>query len=99
MNVDGGGQGDNYADQAVYYYYKRMGYDLRGGYLGFPIYSRLHAATLTQEVKRRGAIMVEQTKALKKATNKPLKVQYTGIQIFAHASNHFSSKSSPAPSL
>src|SRR6266851_2668961 len=64
---DGRVQGDNYADQAVYYYYKRMGYDLRGGYLGFPIYSRLHAATLTQEVKRRGAIMVEQTKALKKA--------------------------------
>src|SRR6266480_1366298 len=61
---DGRVQGDNYADQAVYYYYKRMGYDLKGGYLGFPIYSRLHAATLTQEVKRRGAIMVEQAKAL-----------------------------------
>jgi len=87
-------QGDNYADQALYYYYKRLGYDLRGGYLGFPIYSRLHAATLNQEVKRRGAIMVEQAKALKKATNKPVKVQYTGIQVFAQATNDLYYKSS-----
>ena len=87
-------QGDNYADQALYYYYKRLGYDLRGGYLGFPIYSRLHAATLNQEVKRRGAIMVEQAKALKKATNKPVKVQYTGIQVFAQATNDLHYKSS-----
>src|SRR5437588_770712 len=92
--TDGRVQGDNYADQAVYYYYKRMGYDLKGGYLGFPIYSRLHAATLTQEVKRRGAIMVEQAKALKKATNKPTKVQYTGIQVFAQATNDLYYKSS-----
>src|SRR2546423_15195760 len=74
---DGRVQGDNYADQAVYYYYKRMGYDLKGGYLGFPIYSRLHAATLTQEVKRRGAITVEHGKTLTKATNKPTKGHYT----------------------
>jgi methionine synthase II (cobalamin-independent) len=87
-------QGDNYADQALYYYYKRLGYDLRGGHLGFPIYSRLHAATLNQEVKRRGAIMVEQAKALKKATNKPVKVQYTGIQVFAQATNDLYYKSS-----
>jgi methionine synthase II (cobalamin-independent) len=91
---DGRVQGDNYADQALYYYYKRLGYDLRGGYLGFPIYSRLHAATLNQEVKRRGAIMVEQAKALKKATNKPVKVQYTGIQVFAQATNDLYYKSS-----
>ncbi len=91
---DGRVQGDNYADQALYYYYKRLGYDLKGGYLGFPIYSRLHAATLTQEVKRRGAIMVEQAKALKKATNKPVKVQYIGIQVFAQATNDLYYKSS-----
>ena len=45
--TDGRLHGDNYADQAVYYYLKRLGYDLKGGHLGFPIYSRLHAATLT----------------------------------------------------
>jgi 5-methyltetrahydropteroyltriglutamate--homocysteine methyltransferase len=92
--TDGRLQGDNYADQAVYYYYKRLGYDLKGGYLGFPIYSRLHAATLTHEVKRRGAIMVEQAKALKRATDKPIKIQYNGIQVIAQATNDLHYKSS-----
>ena len=87
-------QADDYAEQALYYYYKRMGYDLRGGNLGFPIYSRLHAATVTQEIKRRGQMMVEQTRALKRATNKPIKVQYTGIQVFAQATNDLYYKSS-----
>jgi 5-methyltetrahydropteroyltriglutamate--homocysteine methyltransferase len=36
--TDGRLHGDNYADQAVYYYLKRLGYDLKGGHLGFPIY-------------------------------------------------------------
>jgi 5-methyltetrahydropteroyltriglutamate--homocysteine methyltransferase len=84
---DGRLQGDNYAEQAVYYYHKRLGYDLKGGYLGFPIYSRLHAATLTHEIKRRGAIMVEQAKALKRATDKPTKIQYTGVQVLAQCTN------------
>ncbi len=87
-------QGDDYAVQALYYYYKRLGYNLKGGYLGFPIYSRLHAATLTEEVKRHGAIMVEQAKALKRATNKPTKVQYTGVQVLAQATNDLHYKSS-----
>ncbi len=88
-------QADDYAEQAVYYYYRRMGYELKGGgYLGFPIYSRLHAGTLTQEVKRRGQMMIEQTRALKRATNKPIKVQYTGIQVFAQATNDLHYKSS-----
>ncbi|MGZ4650018.1 MAG: cobalamin-independent methionine synthase II family protein [Kineosporiaceae bacterium] len=85
--TDGRLQGDNYADQAVYYYMRRLGYDLKGGHLGFPIYSRLHAGTLTQELKRRGALMVEQARALKKATNKPTKVQYTGVQVLAQCTN------------
>jgi methionine synthase II (cobalamin-independent) len=92
--TDGRLHGDNYAEQAVYYYYKRLGYDLKGGYLGFPIYSRLHAATLTHEVKRRGAIMVEQAKALKRVTKKPTKVQYTGVQVLAQATNDLYYKSS-----
>lgn len=84
---DGRVHGDNYAEQAVYYYHKRMGYDLKGGFLGFPIYSRLHAASLTHEVKRRGAIMLEQAKALKRATNRATKVQYTGVQVLAQCTN------------
>ncbi|ABS70076.1 2-hydroxypropyl-CoM lyase (plasmid) [Xanthobacter versatilis] len=91
---DGRVHGDNYAEQALYYYYRRLGYDLKGGYLGFPIYSRLHAGTLTGEVRRHGAIMVEQAKALKKATGKPTKVQYTGVQALTQATNDLHYKSS-----
>jgi methionine synthase II (cobalamin-independent) len=92
--ADGRVHGDNYADQALYYYFRRLGYNLKGGYLGFPIYSRLHAATLDQEIKRRGAIMVEQARALLRATRKPTKIQYTGIQVLAQATNDLHYKSS-----
>lgn len=85
--ADGRLQGDNYADVAVYYYLKRLGYDLSGGHLGFPIYSRLHAGTITQEIKRRGQMMIEQARALKRATDKPVKIQYTGVQVLAQCSN------------
>ena len=44
-------------------------------------------APSTQEIKRRGAIMVEQARALKQATNKPTKVQYTGVQVLAQCTN------------
>ena len=87
-------QADDYAEQAVYYYFRRMGYEMHGGQLGFPIYSRLHAATTTQKIKLHGQMMVEQTRALKKATNKPIKVQYTGIQVFAQATNDLHYKAS-----
>lgn len=85
--ADGRVHGDNYADQALYYYYRRLGYNLKGGHLGFPIYSRLHAASLDQPIKRHGSLMVEQAKALKRATNKPTKVQYTGIQVLSQVTN------------
>lgn len=85
--TDGRLHGDNYADTALYYYLKRLGYDLKGGHLGFPIYSRLHAGTLEQEVRRHGAIMVEQAKALRRATSKPTKIQYTGVQVLAQCTN------------
>jgi 5-methyltetrahydropteroyltriglutamate--homocysteine methyltransferase len=86
--------GDNYADQAVYYYLKRLGYDLKGGHLGFPIYSRLHSGTVTKAIQRHGAMMVEQAKALRRATKKPIKVQYTGVQVLAQVTNDLFYKSS-----
>ena len=85
--TDGRLHGDNYADQAVYYYHKRLGYQMGGGYLGFPIYSRLHASTLNQAVTPGGGIMIEQARALRKLTKKPTKVQYTGIQVLAQTTN------------
>jgi len=91
---DGRVHGDNYAEQAVYYYYRRLGYDLKGGFLGFPIYSRLHAATAAREIRRHGAMMVEQARALKAATKKPTKIQYTGVQVLGQATNDLHYKSS-----
>jgi methionine synthase II (cobalamin-independent) len=86
--TDGRLHGDNYADTAVYHYLRCMGYDLRGGgHLGFPIYSRLHTGTIEHEIKRRGAMMVEQARALKRATKKATKVQYTGVQVLAQCTN------------
>lgn len=85
--ADGRVHGDNYADAAVYYYLRRMGYNLQGGHLGFPIYSRLHSGTVEREIKRYGAMMVEQAKALLRATNKPVKIQYTGVQVLAQCTN------------
>jgi 5-methyltetrahydropteroyltriglutamate--homocysteine methyltransferase len=90
---DGRLQGDNYGD-ILYYYFRRMGYSLRGGSLGFPIYSRLHSATIEQEIKRHGTMMVEQARALKRATSKPTKVQYTGVQVLAQCTNDLYYKSS-----
>jgi len=92
--ADGRVHGDNYADQALYYYFRRLGYNLKGGHLGFPIYSRLHAATLDQEIRRHGSLMVEQARALKLATGKPTKVQYTGVQVLAQCTNDLHYKSS-----
>jgi Cobalamin-independent synthase, Catalytic domain len=91
---DGRVHGDNYADQSLYYYFKRLGYDLSGDYLGLPIYSRLHTATIVQEIKWRGPIMVEQARAVKQATSKPVKIQYPGIQLLAKVTNDLYYKSS-----
>lgn len=85
--ADGRVHGDNYADQAVYYYMKRLGYNLRGGQLGFPIYSRLHSGTVEGPIRRYGQLMVEQARALKRATSKPTKIQYTGVQVLAQCTN------------
>lgn len=83
---DGRIQADSYGD-ILYYYMRRLGYEIHGGQLGFPIYSRLHAATLREPIRRRGGLMVEQARALRAATDKPIKVQYTGIQVLAQCTD------------
>ena len=91
---DGRVQGDNYVDQIVYYYLKRLGYSMHGEYLATPLYSDLHSATCHQEIKRYGPIMIQQARALKRATDKPIKVQYTGVQALAQCTNDHYYKSS-----
>lgn len=85
--ADGRVHGDNYADTVLYYYLKKMGYDMHGGNLAFPIYSRLHSGTISQPIRRQGPMMVEAAKALKKATDKPVKIQYPGIQVLGQCTN------------
>ena len=84
---DGRVHGDNYAEQALYYSMRRLGYELRGGQLGFPIYSRMHGATLRKPFERHGSIMVEQARALRSLTRKPIKVQYVGLQTLLLCTN------------
>lgn len=85
--ADGRIQADNYAD-ILYYYMRKLGYELRGGQLGFPIYSRLHAGTLRQPIRKGASLMIEQARALRAATQKPIKVQYTGIQVLTQCTNN-----------
>nr|BBD49883.1 epoxyalkane coenzyme M transferase [Alteromonadaceae bacterium PE-TB08W] len=84
---DGRLHGDNYADSVLYYYMRQLGYDLYGGQLGIPVYSKLHAGTARQQIKLRGELMVEQARALRRATTKPIKIQYTGVQPLAQCTN------------
>src|ERR1700693_1315885 len=49
---DGRVHGDNYADAALYYYLRRLGYDLKGGHLGFPIYSRPRALAIAKAMNQ-----------------------------------------------
>lgn len=84
---DGRLHADNYSDSVLYYYMRQLGYDIYGGQLGIPIYSKLHSATLSEKVKLRGELMVEQARALRRATDKPIKIQYTGVQPLAQCTN------------
>ena len=67
---------------------------MHGEYLATPLYSDLHSATCHQEIKRYGPIMIQQARALKRATDKPIKVQYTGVQALAQCTNDYYYKSS-----
>jgi len=72
----------------LYYYPERMtGYEPYGPLIGLPIYSRLYAPTCVGPIRRKVPMMVPVAKALKKATNKPIKIQYTGVQVMAQATN------------
>lgn len=80
--------GDSPYGQILYHYVERMtGYELQGPPIGLPIYSSLYAPTCVGEVRRRFPFHLDTLKALKKATNKPVKISYVGIQVLALATN------------
>jgi 5-methyltetrahydropteroyltriglutamate--homocysteine methyltransferase len=81
--------GDSPYGQILYHYYERMsGYKLAGPPIGLPIYSTLFAPTCHGEVRREYPFHLANLRATRKATTKPVKISYTGIQVLAAATNN-----------
>jgi 5-methyltetrahydropteroyltriglutamate--homocysteine methyltransferase len=81
-----GGEGA-YA-QLLYHYMERMtGFEMNGPNLAVPIYSALYAPTCVGEIRRRHPFHVDTLKALRRSTDKPIKISYTGIGALTAATN------------
>jgi methionine synthase II (cobalamin-independent) len=81
--------GDSPYGQILYHYVERMtGYKLSGPPIGLPIYSTLYAPTCVGEVRREHPFHLANLRAVRKATKKPVKISYTGIQVLAAATNN-----------
>ncbi|MDT4970180.1 MAG: 2-hydroxypropyl-CoM lyase [Pseudonocardiales bacterium] len=81
--------GDSPYGQILYHYIERMtGYKLSGPPIGLPIYSTLYAPTCVGEVRREYPFHTAALRAVRKATRKPVKISYTGIQVLAAATNN-----------
>ena len=81
--------GDSPYGQIVYHYAERLsGYKLSGPPIGLPIYSTLYAPTCVGEVRREYPFHMAGLRAVRKATKKPVKISFTGIQVLAAASNN-----------
>ncbi len=80
--------GDSPYGVVIYHYYERLhGYEMSGPQIGLPIYSSLFAPTVTGEVRRKAPLHKANLRAVRKATKKPVKVSYQGLQVLAAASN------------
>jgi methionine synthase II (cobalamin-independent) len=81
--------GDSPYGQILYHYIERMtGYKLSGPPIGLPIYSTLFSPTCVGEVRREHPFHLATLRAVRKATTKPVKVSYTGIQVLAAATTN-----------
>ena len=80
--------GDSPYLQVVYHYYERVtGYEMQGPPVGLPIYSTAFQPTLVGELRRRHPFHKATLLAVRKATKKPVKVSYIGMQVLAAATN------------
>lgn len=80
--------GDTPYGGILYHYYERLhGYEMSGPPIGLPIYSTLFAPTVVDDVRRRHSFHMATLRAVRKATNKPVKISYNGIQVLTLASN------------
>ena len=81
--------GDSPYGTILYYYLERMkGYKLSGPPIGLPIYSTLFSPTCVGEIEREYPFHLAQLRATRKATNKPVKVSYTGLCVIAAATTN-----------
>lgn len=81
--------GDSPYGQILYHYIERMtGYRTDGPPIGLPIYSTLYSPTAVGEVRREHPFHLATLRAMRKATTRPIKVSYTGIQVLAAASTN-----------
>jgi methionine synthase II (cobalamin-independent) len=81
--------GDSPYGAIIYHYYERLGgYRMAGPAIGLPIYSTLYAPTCVAEVRREFPFHLATLRAVRKATKKPVKISYTGIQVLAAATNN-----------
>lgn len=81
--------GDSPYGTILYHYVERMtGYKLSGPPIGLPIYSTLYSPTVVGEVRRENPFHLANLRAARKATKKPVKVSYVGIQVLAAASTN-----------
>lgn len=81
--------GDSPYGTILYHYVERMtGYKLSGPPIGLPIYSTLFSPTCVGEVRREHPIHLATLRATRRATRKPVKISYTGIQVLAAATTN-----------
>jgi 5-methyltetrahydropteroyltriglutamate--homocysteine methyltransferase len=72
--------GEDAYGQLLYHYMERMtGMELDGPNLAVPIYSMLYAPTCVGEVRRRYSFHLDTLKAMRRVTDRPIKISYTGI--------------------
>lgn len=81
--------GDSPYGQILYHYAERLtGVRMSGPPIGLPIYSTLYAPTIVDKVRREHPFHLPTLRAVRKATKKPVKVSYVGIQVLAAAANN-----------
>jgi methionine synthase II (cobalamin-independent) len=81
--------GDSPYAQIIYHYYGRMaGFKPSGTNIGLPIYSTLYSPTVVGEVTREHPFHLATLRATRKATKKPVKISYVGIQVLAAAATN-----------
>jgi 5-methyltetrahydropteroyltriglutamate--homocysteine methyltransferase len=80
--------GEDAYGQLVYHYFERMtGMELNGPNLPVPCYSNFYAPTCVGEVGRRYPFHLDTLKAMRRSTDRPIKISYTGVGALTAATN------------